>query len=942
MTHDDQAPAPRGLETQSIDDDAPSSPSVSEGDFPFVDRDHYEIGEEFARGGGGRLRRARDLRLNRVVAIKEPIALSARIEQRFLREAVLTARLQHPSIVPVHEIGRWPTGEPFYAMKLVSGRSLRDVVAETTTIEQRVAFLPNVLAVTDAIAYAHSQGVIHRDLKSSNVMIGAFGETQVIDWGLAKELHAPEDTAEDLAAREAQETNGIRGTPATMAPEQATGKRVDERTDVYGIGALLYQVLAGGAPYEGDTAPDVIARVAAEPPRPLIERAPRAPRELVAIAERAMARDPAQRYPSAADVADDLRRFLNGQLVRAHRYSIWWRVRRFVTQNRRVLVAIAVSLSLGTAAAFSIAQARASRAPPLCPSASPLLGGVWDDGRKAQLAAAFRATKVPYAEDAIRGATQAFDDYAAGWVAMRQEACVATRVRGTQSSELMDLRMKCLEDRLVSMRAMVDQLVSADARTVERARRAADALPPISPCADAAALRATLAPPRDASAHARIDGARARLAHALALEQAGRLPDAVAEAERAAADAKAIGYPPVEAEALDQWGRLQGNSGERGRASATLEDAVLAAVAGRHESVEAKAWCDLVLVEAEDQRNAEAQDAARHAHAVLERSPDDGLLAFLLTAEAEIARNESRLQDGRAMLERALAIEQGTVPASLAKIAQTESELGGVLYEQARYDDALVFEERALADRIKFYGPVHPSIAASTTNVANNLDAKGDHDGAVAMYRRAIELYGSNSEGVASALANMGEALEAAGKLDEALAAERQALALRETFQEPTHRTVLEAQLNIADMLLHMNRWSEALATIDRVLALSEKAKGLNDAWLATPVTSRGEALLRMGKARQALPVLERALTLAPSTDGSPMTRARADHLLALTLKATGGDMTRARKLADEARTIYAQAPLTYGADMKELDTAFPSTGLRAPRTADAPPAPRQ
>ena len=299
MTHDDQAPAPRGLETQSIDDDAPSSPSVSEGDFPFVDRDHYEIGEEFARGGGGRLRRARDLRLNRVVAIKEPIALSARIEQRFLREAVLTARLQHPSIVPVHEIGRWPTGEPFYAMKLVSGRSLRDVVAETTTIEQRVAFLPNVLAVTDAIAYAHSQGVIHRDLKSSNVMIGAFGETQVIDWGLAKEIHAPEDTVEDLAVREAQETNGIRGTPATMAPEQATGKRVDERTDVYGIGALLYQVLAGGAPYEGDTAPDVIARVAAEPPRPLIERAPRAPRELVAIAERAMARDPAQRYPSA-------------------------------------------------------------------------------------------------------------------------------------------------------------------------------------------------------------------------------------------------------------------------------------------------------------------------------------------------------------------------------------------------------------------------------------------------------------------------------------------------------------------------------------------------------------------------------------------------------------------------------------------------------------------
>ena len=155
-----------------------------------VDPEHYILTEEIARGGMGRILRARDRRLGRQIAIKENLVNTGDHARRFEREARITARLQHPSIVHIHEAGVWPTGEPFFAMKLVSGRPLDRVIADTTTMAERLALLPRLAAACDAIAYAHSQRIIHRDLKPGNVLIGDFGETVVIDWGLAKDLDA--------------------------------------------------------------------------------------------------------------------------------------------------------------------------------------------------------------------------------------------------------------------------------------------------------------------------------------------------------------------------------------------------------------------------------------------------------------------------------------------------------------------------------------------------------------------------------------------------------------------------------------------------------------------------------------------------------------------------------------------------------------------------------
>jgi hypothetical protein len=156
--------------------------------LPEVARGLYAGEDEIARGGMGRIVAAEDRRLGRPVALKELIDPNEENITRFQREALITARLQHPGIVPVYEAGRWPTGEPFFAMKMVSGRPLDQVIAETKTLSERLALLPRLAAACDAMAYAHSQRIIHRDLKPGNVLIGDFGETVVIDWGLAKDL----------------------------------------------------------------------------------------------------------------------------------------------------------------------------------------------------------------------------------------------------------------------------------------------------------------------------------------------------------------------------------------------------------------------------------------------------------------------------------------------------------------------------------------------------------------------------------------------------------------------------------------------------------------------------------------------------------------------------------------------------------------------------------
>ncbi|MDC0717548.1 WD40 repeat domain-containing serine/threonine protein kinase [Nannocystis bainbridge] len=326
--------------------------------------ERYQFGAPFAAGGLGVIRRAYDRRLRRVVAVKELRSGDPAAARRFELEAAITARLEHPAIVPLYDVGRSADGEPYYCMKLVDGDSLEQLLGEQTTLAGRLVLLEHLLTVADAIAYAHDHGVIHRDLKPSNILVGAHGETVVIDWGLAKDTRG-EVSAELVASQQTEapedatltDAGTIVGTPRYMPPEQARGEKVDARSDVFSLGAVLFHLLVGRPPFAGLERQAVLHRLAddaLEDPRPL---AAAAPLELLAVVQKAMSPRPGDRYPGAQAFAADLRRFLTGRLVDAHHYRTDELLRLWL--RRHSGAATVAALALITLAATTLMYLRA-------------------------------------------------------------------------------------------------------------------------------------------------------------------------------------------------------------------------------------------------------------------------------------------------------------------------------------------------------------------------------------------------------------------------------------------------------------------------------------------------------------------------------------------------------------------------------------------------------
>jgi tetratricopeptide (TPR) repeat protein/tRNA A-37 threonylcarbamoyl transferase component Bud32 len=313
----------------------------------------YVLGPMIARGGMGTILAAFDRRLGRSVAVKRMDRNDPSLVERFRREIRVTASLQHPGIVPIYDAGVLDDGQPFYAMRHVPGATLEQAMMECDGEGKRLGLLVSVLAAAEAVAYAHERGIIHRDLKPSNILVGPFGETVVIDWGLAGiEDTAGEPAGSDLAHDHDPMTammtrrGSVLGTPRYMAPEQARGELATRQSDVYALGGLLYHTLSGVPPVAGNEVTLVLERVARAEVRPLREIAPGLPGDLVAIVERAMAFEPEARYASAGELAADLRRFQTGQLVAAHRYSRGDLVRRFVKRHRAAVVFAALLISV--------------------------------------------------------------------------------------------------------------------------------------------------------------------------------------------------------------------------------------------------------------------------------------------------------------------------------------------------------------------------------------------------------------------------------------------------------------------------------------------------------------------------------------------------------------------------------------------------------------------
>ncbi|MFO0980055.1 MAG: protein kinase [Planctomycetaceae bacterium] len=343
----------------------PNSESTILEIVPSTDEHHkYVVEDEIDRGGMGVVLRVRDQRLQRTIALKvirgqEGAGSSTRRTidagtlQRFIREAQITGRLDHPGVVPIHELARDENDRLYFTMKYVEGHTLKDVLQQHKNGSEewtQSRIIDAMIRVCETLAFAHSREVIHRDLKPSNVMVGKFGEVYVMDWGLAKVLGEAESEFEPRPDQEDDSSSyktmygAAIGTPFYMPPEQAEGKldQLDCRTDVYAAGAILYELLTGQRPYWSDPSPNglaVIKQVIDGPPNDIRELNRKASPELVAIAQKAMKRNMADRYQSAADLAEDLRAFLSQRIVSAHKTGIVTRLKKWVSRNQGLTIA---------------------------------------------------------------------------------------------------------------------------------------------------------------------------------------------------------------------------------------------------------------------------------------------------------------------------------------------------------------------------------------------------------------------------------------------------------------------------------------------------------------------------------------------------------------------------------------------------------------------------
>ncbi len=763
------------------------------------------------RGGMGEVYAAYDPELDRKIAVKLLRARGGEVatadgKTRMLREAQAIARLSHPNVVVVYDVGTFRESV-FIAMEFVEGHTLGYWLQAADRSWRQV--LDVYVSAGRGLAAAHAAGLVHRDFKPENVMITRTGQVRVMDFGLAREqltADAPSPAGQlalDAGVRAAAladtfdadvdpdataklgggagggtgdavasasggylrlkltQTGAMLGTPAYMAPEQFAGTGGDARSDQFSFCVALYEGVYGRRPFAGDNAlalmSNVVAGTVTEPPADA-----RVPSWIRRILLRGLSTDPKQRFGSMTELLAAL----------GHDPAV---------RRRRWLTAATAALFVAGGAAGMHRFSAGQRA--VCAGGPGRAVAVWGPERRSAIERAFAATGNRNAGRAFANAAALVDGYISRWTGMYRETCEATAVRGDQSAEVLDLRMGCLGERLSGVRALGDVFTSADSGVVDNAVAAASALPALDRCADVAMLRAVIRPPDDPAVRAKVAAARDEVAKVKALGDSGQCDKAAAAGASVVAAAKSIGYLPLEAEAHLELGRLGETCTDANKAINELDEAVFDADASRHDQVSIEASVYLATLYSNRLHDTRmARNALRHGEAVLARFPGHPLLeAYLADNEAEVAFDEGHLEEA---------------------LRQTRN--------------VLALKERTL-------GPSHFDVAVSASNVAFKLHALNRDAEAEPVIRRAVDLFsrlsGNDSTVVAVALVNETEILTGLGRFAEAQAALDVAM---ETFRRQQATTFYFGYALLDQGILELAEHRERLAvsTLERSAAL--------------------------------------------------------------------------------------------------------------------------
>jgi eukaryotic-like serine/threonine-protein kinase len=775
----------------------------------------YRIVDVLGAGGMGVVLAAHDPELDRVVAIKLLRRGDAAAQERLLAEAQAMAKLRHPNVVAVYDVVV-DFGRVFVAMERVAGETLRAWLATRRPWRSIVA---HFVAAGRGLAAAHAAGIVHRDVKPENVLVGDDGSVRVADFLVSVAQDGPDEIA---------------GTPAYMAPEQHGGEPVGPAADQFAFAVALWEALSGARPFAGSTSTelrDAKLRTPAEP------AAAGAPRWVFALLRRALAPAPDERH-SSMDV-----------LIAA--------LERGLRRRRRIAIGAASLAIIAGTAAVSVALVGDPPRGPDCRLAGAEVERIWNPATRDALTAAFAASSRPHARETSTRVAAALDRHAAALAAARSEACTAHQ-RGTLSADGVDRRMACLDRRITEMAALTDLLAHrADDLVIDRAFEAASGLAGAAVCTASDGR-----PPPPPAVRDRVTAAERRLADASALRMAGRLPDARTALDQLATEARELAYAPLLAEVLHQRARVVGSL-EPAAGQAAFEEAARAAADAGDDRLVADAWIGLLVVLDAGQQPQQAFDRLVFADVAAARSGDPAQREQFLYIRGAVQLTLGKLAEARADLEAARASLTARGAGETLAAGRYALELGIVMYALGDYEQSLALNREAVAIFERVLGPEHLMVAKAQVNLAKLVAATGDAAEAHPLFVRALAIIegalGPDDLTVALVRSNLAESSQNLGRIEEAVAYAERALEVREKKLGGEHPLVAESVQVLAALRRVTGRYDEALALYRRGLAIREAVYGPDHADVAVSLQGISQTLLELGRAGEALAPAMRA-----------------------------------------------------------------------------------